>query len=146
MNGPFHSLRRTRNQDGFILPLTMIIIFLLFSFLLYEIKAYQSEKQFLYYREEMFTVNDLMQMAAVDLEQRFAASLPDKNYGTFDYINGKVSYTISQPPKDADLPGSSPQDVIYITLKAQADNEGEHVSFAYYDKKKRKIIRWAEQL
>lgn len=135
MNGFFSRLHRKGNEDGFILPLTMVIIFLICAFLLHEIKMYEAEKRFLQTREDLFVTDQMMQMAVVDLKVR----LHHSNFkgGTFLYKKGTVRYSIKN---------TTGSNMLCITLRAKANSGGLHVSRMYYDKMKQKIVRWEEGL
>lgn len=144
MNAFFCRWRLHRNERGFVLPLTMIILFLLFSFLLHEIKIYETEKQFVHHQEDMLTLDRLLQMAAVDIEKNRLSDWPD----SFMYDNGTVDYSEGTIPKGVDL---DPENVIYLKLEAKviggSEQEGfgsRHISYVYYDKDKKKIVRWVE--
>lgn len=134
MNGYFPRLRRTGNEQGFILPLTLVIVFLISAFLLHEVKMYETEKQFMYTREDMFTLNQLMEMAHVDLQARLRnAKYKD---GIFRFPKGTVHFSVKKSGKD----------MLRITLQAETKNGGVHVSRVYYNKTKQKIVRWEEGL
>ncbi|HET7579758.1 MAG TPA: competence type IV pilus minor pilin ComGG [Bacillales bacterium] len=136
MKERFFRLRRMHKEGGFVLPLTLVVLFLVSAFLLHEIKLYETEKRFLHASEEMFTLDRLLQMADVDLERNLSRSASSRNLGILLYKNGKVRYSVE--------PFST--NVVRITLKAKTNDGGKHISHAYYDKIKKKIIRWEEDV
>lgn len=132
----FFRSHRKSDEGGFVLPLTLVVLFLLSAFLLHEIKLYETETRFLHASEEMFTLNRLLQMADVDLERNLSHSASIRNQGVLIYTKGKVLYSIE--------PFS--MNIVRITLKAKTKDGGMHISHAYYDKLKKKIIRWEEDV
>lgn len=133
----------SRNERGFILPITLIIVFLLVSLVLQQIKVYETEKRFFNHQEEMVTIDQLLQIGAVDLEKRLSSD-PKLKSGEFSNENGKVVYENLSLPDDTDLDRKK---VLRFTLTAQTgDNGSSHSSQVYYDKDKKKIIRWVEPI
>lgn len=142
MNAFFYHWHRKNNERGFILPLTLILTFLLFSFLLHEIKVYKTEQQFVHHQENMLVLDRLLQRSAADMEKMPLADWPEQS---FAYQNGEVVYMEDELP---DNTGLDADQIIYFELTAkvdQRDDNARHISYVYYDKKKEKIVRWVER-
>ncbi|HEU5140503.1 MAG TPA: competence type IV pilus minor pilin ComGG [Bacillales bacterium] len=130
MNGFLFHLRRKNDEEGFILPVTLMITFLMFAFVLHEMKMYEAEKQFIKAREEMMILEGLMRKAVYDVEK----GVPEYDHGTLVYADGKVKYNVDFRMGN----------VLVLTLVAVSHDGGKHVSHAFYDKIKQKIVRWEE--
>jgi hypothetical protein len=141
MKGCLHWLRKInkplRNEKGFVLPLTLVFTFLLFSFLLHQINMYQSEKVFIQQREASFALDRLVQIAVADTKRVFDTTQVPPSSDTFEYDGkGTATYEINSE--------YSSSTVRVIGLTVIANNKGEHFNWLYYDKDKKKFTRWEE--
>lgn len=142
MNAFFYRFRLRKNEHGFILPLTLIIVFLLFGFLLHEIKVYETQKQFVHHEEGMLILDRLLQSAATDIEAIPYKKWPD----TFSYPAGVVEYKVKKLSKGSSY---NTKKVVSVTLTAKRSKDQNkygtrHISYVYYHKDKDKIVRWME--
>lgn len=79
------------NEKGFILPLSMVLLFLLSSSLFHQIAVYEREKRFQMEQEQYAVIQTLLQMATVDL-LTLVANGGQTLSGYFEYEQGKVYY------------------------------------------------------
>lgn len=88
------------NQKGFILPLTVIVLFLLASFTLFQIRQYVIERDFYFEYSEAFTNERLLQLAIVDVAKKIDQSTERIDLsGILYYDKGEVSYQIRSKEK-----------------------------------------------
>ncbi|OIJ16060.1 hypothetical protein BKP35_03505 [Anaerobacillus arseniciselenatis] len=82
------------NERGFILPITLFVVFLLSSFVTFQLNQYMIEKEIMNEKAEAFTAERLIQMAIVDLEDVIVNIDSNPNTGTLYYENGEVMFII----------------------------------------------------
>lgn len=129
-----HPLPNDCRDKGFILPLTLVFSFLLFSVLFHQISLYQSEKPLISGTETAFTLHRLTQMAAVDLENRLDTTVDAPVTGSFKYEHGRAVYEFVE----------NDNGVIILGLTIVLDSGGEDFNYLYYDVNNKSIIRWEE--
>lgn len=83
------------NQRGFILPITLVIMFIVSSYAAFMINQYVTEKKFFFEQSEARTNERLLQMALVDSRHLLASSSDEYYSGTFYYEAGEVAFIIN---------------------------------------------------
>lgn len=83
------------NQRGFILPITLVILFIVSSYAAFLINQYVIEKKFFFEQTEVRTNERLLQMALVDSRHFLASSSEEYYSGTFYYEAGEVAFIIN---------------------------------------------------
>lgn len=83
------------NQRGFILPITLVILFIVSSYAAFLINQYVIEKKFFFEQTEVRTNERLLQMALVDSRHFLAGSSEDYFSGTFHYDDGEVAFIVN---------------------------------------------------
>ncbi|MBO1626556.1 competence type IV pilus minor pilin ComGG [Bacillus arachidis] len=122
-----------RNQDGFALPSTLILLFLLFSFFIYEINMLQSDQRFYKEAQQKFLLEEITDQAIISIK----ADLQEKEQNdvfAFQYENGEVSgrYVFEN-------------DIIFVTLQCMTKERRSYKVNFQYDKTNRKVMNWAEE-
>lgn len=84
------------NQRGFILPITLFIVFLLSSYVTFQISQYKVEKELFYEQSELYTAERLIKLAIVDVRDIIQQSNSSSYSGKLYYNNGEVTYVINQ--------------------------------------------------
>lgn len=112
-----------RNEKGFILPLTLIILFLLTNYTIYQIRQYVIEKEILFEQSEALSAERLLQVGIVDIEkfietkqQLFECS------GILYYDEGEVSYTVKK---------DSEKTYHIILLSKTKNNRTRQINYTY---------------
>ncbi|SDY50826.1 competence type IV pilus minor pilin ComGG [Bacillus sp. 166amftsu] len=122
-----------RNQDGFALPSTLILLFLLFSFFIYEINMLQSDQRFYKEAQQKFLLEEITDQAIISIK----ADLQEKEQNdvfAFQYENGEVSgrYVFEN-------------DIIFVTLQCMTKERRSYKVNFQYDKTNKKVMNWAEE-
>lgn len=111
------------NEKGFIFPITLMMIFIVGSFLTFQIQQYMTEKQFLLEESETFTSERLLQMAVIDINQILIGGEADDFSGKFHYQEGEVTYIVKKETEE----------VMSITLVSKTlKKRSKHVKYYYY--------------
>ncbi|TCP31156.1 ComG operon protein 7 (ComGG) [Scopulibacillus darangshiensis] len=121
------------NEKGFILPLTMTISLILIIFVLHSLVLYQSDRRFIKERLVSFELNELIQLAAFDLEDRIEDNTLASS-GKLIYSKGFVLY-------DTDKVSGH---VVKITFTATIARNVKRSSIFYYDTEMSGITKWKE--
>jgi hypothetical protein len=123
-------MRINRNEKGFILPVTMVIVFLLAGFVLHEVKMHETDSKFLIERQSSEKLDELLQMAVVDVQNPSI-----EREGLFYYDGGTVRYQILS---------TESENVVKVDLTAKTSDGKARVVHYRYDTMKNKIIMWEE--
>ncbi|MFC7394262.1 competence type IV pilus minor pilin ComGG [Scopulibacillus cellulosilyticus] len=121
-------------QNGFILPLTVIIVSIFTFFLLHMIIACQMDRDFLRERLSLFEFGELSQLAKTDI----LAKIKEKDFpkdGSMHYEIGNVDYQTKKVNEN----------VIEVTLSMQKNTTKQKQIF-YFDVKQSQIVKWVEGL
>lgn len=122
-----------KNQRGFVLPLTMIMSFILLFFTVHAILSYQYDRSFAQKRAMSFELNELIQMATVDLE-KLAKEDHIESSGKLVYTTGNVQYHTNKV-----------NGTVWKIAMIATNHEGfRHSNTFYYDSEKGGIVKWAE--
>lgn len=82
-----------QSQRGFILPITLVIMFIVSSYAAFMINQYVTEKKFFFEQSEARTNEQLLQMALFD-SKHFLASSEEYFSGSFHYEAGEVAFIV----------------------------------------------------
>lgn len=123
------------NDKGFIMPITLIVVFILFSYVTFQINQLIVEKAFYNEQNKLYTAERLIQMAVVDLKELLQMEVSDEISGKFYYEEGEVSYIIKL---ETDLIWS-----IAITSKPSFGSMKKLNYF--YNKNEETFLRWLEE-
>ncbi|WNF37797.1 competence type IV pilus minor pilin ComGG [Bacillaceae bacterium IKA-2] len=83
------------NQRGFILPITLVIMFIVSSYTAFMINQYVIEKKFFFEQTEARANERLLQMGLVDSRYFLASSNEEYFSGTFYYEEGEVAFIVN---------------------------------------------------
>ncbi|WP_459499460.1 competence type IV pilus minor pilin ComGG [Bacillus sp. C1] len=121
-----------RNQAGFALPSTLILLFVLFAFFMYEINMLQSDQRFYKGTQQKFLLEEITDQAVFsikeDLEQK-----EQNDVFLFQYENGEANgnYVFEN-------------EIVFVTLRCMTkQNHSYHVNFQY-DKINKRMMNWTE--
>lgn len=125
---------RHMNENGFILPVTMILLFIVTSSLFHQISIYEREKRFHFELEQKYNIDHMLQMATVDLitlvkTDEIVAS------GMFDYTKGKIYYWIL----------AEDDEMIQIEFTVLTDKNRQRNVEMIIDKNQYNVINWLEK-
>ncbi|MFV8827928.1 competence type IV pilus minor pilin ComGG [Alkalihalobacterium sp. APHAB7] len=124
---------KKNGQKGFILPMTLILCLLLSLALMHVLDVYLTEKKFYAEQEEIFLLESLLQMAAVDIVDDLTTNrLSDS--GAFNYEKGAAVYWILEETHDT----------LNIQLKVRTEKEKQRVVRLLLDKEKMRVKEWIE--
>jgi len=124
-----------RNEQGFILPVTIAISFLFFLVFTFQIYAYMTEKGFSKETEEIFILENLMQLAVGEIQAKLKEDVESsETTGFLNFPTGTISYTV------VPLTTTTSQITISCTTKEQRKYSARFV----YDHEKKVIGSWIE--
>ncbi|WP_170885504.1 competence type IV pilus minor pilin ComGG [Bacillus alkalicellulosilyticus] len=121
------------NEKGFVLPLTLIIVFLVTAYTIHELMTLQTEMRFFKQQEELFTIESLVQMAAYDM---VAHLRHDESVGSgqFQYEHGFATYKIEKHEGET----------LYIQLIVQTNSNGRRIVRLFYNVEDNMVTAWWE--
>lgn len=122
-------------KNGFITPIVLVICFILFSSLVYEIKSLEQERIFLVEEKEAFLLQQLLQMGTTDILNAIKVQTNIEN-GRFSYEIGTVTYQISQKSDEE----------IVIRLKAVTKQGRTNQADLYYNLSMQMLTGWKEEI
>jgi len=124
-----------KNEQGFILPVTIAISFLFFLVFTFQVNAYMTEKDFSKETEEIFTLENLMQLGVGEIQAKLKEDVESTGEtGFLNFPNGTISYTV------VPLTTTTSQITISCTTKEQRKYSARFV----YDYEKKVIDSWIE--
>ena len=124
-----------KNEQGFILPVTIAISFLFFLVFTFQVNAYMTEKDFSKETEEIFILENLMQLGVGEIQDTLKEDVESTGEtGFLDFPNGTISYTV------VPLTTTTSQITISCTTKEQRKYSARFV----YDYEKKVISSWIE--
>ncbi|MCL1630378.1 ComGG family competence protein [Sporolactobacillus sp. CPB3-1] len=124
---------RLRNQNGFILPLSVILSVLLLAFILHSIIQLNSDRKYYHYASLQFTFQQLRECALIDLQRKINQDILNQE-GSFNYRQGTVSYHVEE---------STDSLIVTLTISARESNEVDKVTFS---KESKKMTNWLERI
>lgn len=121
------------NQNGFILPLTMILSLMLLAFVFHALLLLTSDRQFFRQSYSRFQLQQLRECTLSDLKREMQQkTLPNK--GTFLYHNGTVQFIVTENDDS-------------VTIKFTIlSGESQEIDQIIYSKESGKPMNWLERL
>ncbi|BBN99130.1 competence type IV pilus minor pilin ComGG [Sporolactobacillus terrae] len=121
------------NQQGFILPLTMILSLVFIAFIFHALFLLQSDRTFFQHTQTHFVLQQLRECALNDFQQKLEQdALPDE--GTFNYHNGTVQYIVTE-------------DSAFVTINFTVHYGDEReIDRIVYDRESGNPVRWLERI
>lgn len=124
-----------KNEQGFILPVTIAISFLFFLVFTFQVNAYMTEKGFSKETEEIFILENLMELGVSEIQARLVEDEESSGItGSLNFSTGTISYTV------VPLTTTTSQITISCTTKEQRKYSARFV----YDYEKKVIGSWIE--
>lgn len=124
-----------KNEQGFILPVTFAISFLFFLVFTFQINAYMTEKGFSKETEEIFILENLMQLGVGEIQAKLKEDVESSGTsGSLNFPTGTISYTV------VPLTTTTSQITISCTTKEQR----KYSARFEYDYKEKVIGSWIE--
>lgn len=126
-----------KREDGYILPVTLLISILLFTLFTYQINMYVVEKKFYKETEELYVLEGLMQMGVYDIKAELADidDLENNLQGSFTYPNGKVNYSTTLLANG----------LVKIAVRSSTFSGRKYAAVFYYNSIEKTITKWIEQ-
>ncbi|GAY75290.1 competence type IV pilus minor pilin ComGG [Sporolactobacillus inulinus] len=121
------------NQQGFILPLVMILSLVLITFIFHALFLLQSDRTFFQHAQTHFVLQQLRECALNDFQQKLQqGDLPHE--GSFNYHKGTVQYIVTE-------------DSAFVTINftVQYGDERE-IDRIVYDRESGNPVRWLERI
>jgi hypothetical protein len=124
-----------KNEQGFILPVTIAISFLFFLVFTFQINAYITEKGFSKETEEIFILENLMELGVEEIQAKLKDDVESSGTtGSLNLPTGTISYSV------VPLTTTISQISISCTTKEQRKYSARFV----YDYEKKVIGSWIE--
>jgi competence protein ComGG len=122
-----------RKQDGFAMPGTLILLFLLFSFFIYEINMLKSHQRFYKEAQQKFLLEEIADQAVSSIKDDLQEKEQNAVF-SFRYENGEASgnYVFEN-------------EIIFVALQCMTkQNRSYKVNFQY-DKINKRVMNWVEE-
>ncbi|AIK37355.1 competence protein ComG [Bacillus pseudomycoides] len=122
-----------RKQDGFAMPGTLILLFLLFSFFIYEINMLKSDQRFYKEAQQKFLLEEIADQAVSSIKDDLQEKEQNAVF-SFRYENGEASgnYVFEN-------------EIIFVALQCMTkQNRSYKVNFQY-DKINKRVMNWVEE-
>lgn len=124
-----------KNEQGFILPVTIAISFLFFLVFTFQVNAYLTEKAFSKETEEILILENLMQLGVGDTHEKLKNDEGSaETTGSFNYPTGKIMYNVSPLT----------QTTSQITLRCTTTDFRKYSARFVYDYETKEIHSWIE--
>ncbi|WP_196220244.1 competence type IV pilus minor pilin ComGG [Terrilactibacillus tamarindi] len=125
-------IRTKMNEDGFVLPLCVIISFFIIAFALHMTILLQNEQEFKKESDLSFRFNEVTQLGLFDIKKNLAENeLPTS--GSFIYDDGIVNFQMAN--------STNIEREIFMTVSIDGH---EQKSKFYYDTEKGGITKWID--
>lgn len=122
-----------RKQDGFAMPGTLILLFLLFSFFIYEINMLKSDQRFYKEAQQKFLLEEIADQAVSSIKDDLQEKEQNAVF-SFRYENAEASgnYVFEN-------------EIIFVALQCMTkQNRSYKVNFQY-DKINKRVMNWVEE-
>ncbi|PEB43145.1 competence type IV pilus minor pilin ComGG [Bacillus pseudomycoides] len=122
-----------RKQAGFAMPGTLILLFLLFSFFIYEINMLKSDQRFYKEAQQKFLLEEIADQAVSSIKDDLQEKEQNAVF-SFRYENGEASgnYVFEN-------------EIIFVALQCMTkQNRSYKVNFQY-DKINKRVMNWVEE-
>lgn len=121
------------NQKGYLLPTTLILLFLFSSIILHQLNMYGIEKRFYMEQEQVYLLQYLQQMASYDLLTIVGEESLEEE-GLFFYEKGFARYMVTNEIEPN----------VVIQLHVETDKNRKRTSRLVLNKEGRRIVSWRE--
>jgi len=124
-----------KNEQGFILPVTIAVSFLFFIIFSFQVNAYLTERAFSKETEELFILENLMQLGVEDVQEilQYEVESVDSTR-TFNYPTGTIEYTITAQTLTTSQ----------ITLSCTTTSQRKYKAQFIYNHETKEIGSWFE--
>jgi len=119
-------------EAGYILPITVILVFILCAVIAEQTRYYLSEKQFFAAETTIFQLEELLQVAVVDLKQKNREELLSTS--SLQYIHGTVICNVREIDEET----------LRIILQAKPKNGGSRYAHFLMNTNEGIITEWWE--
>ncbi|MEN1934750.1 competence type IV pilus minor pilin ComGG [Paenibacillus sp. 102] len=122
-----------RKQDGFAMPGTLILLFLLFSFFVYEINMLQSDQRFYKEAQQKFLLEEITDRAVASIKKDLQVKEQNDVF-SFQYENGEASgdYVFEN-------------EIVFVTLQCMTEQKHSYKVNFQYDKINKRVMNWVEE-
>ncbi|MFS1517942.1 competence type IV pilus minor pilin ComGG [Bacillus sp. SCS-151] len=125
---------KKNNEHGFIFPVTLVMSLLFFLVLLHQIEMYVVEKNFYHEIEQLYILENIMQMATTDiLKDIHDNAYPIRNK-IYTYPNGQAMYSTEQIEEG----------MLKISIECKTIQKRLYNAFFIYELEEGRIIKWVE--
>ncbi|MBY0597284.1 competence type IV pilus minor pilin ComGG [Bacillus bingmayongensis] len=122
-----------RKQDGFAMPGTLILLFLLFSFFIYEINMLQSDQRFYKKTQQKFLLEEIIDQAVFSIKKDLQAKEQNDVF-SFQYENGEASGNYAFE-----------NEIVFVTLQCMTKQKRPYKVNFQYDKTNKRVMNWVEE-
>lgn len=123
------------NEKGFVLPITLIIMFLLCSFVLFQVSLYDAEKKLLKEERDLYTAERVLQMGVIDVSKLIIIDHRDHFSGKIYYEEGEVTYNVKKEREGIKS--------IHLISKT-VQQKSKRITFYYYVNDE-SVLPWLEE-
>ncbi|WP_442594880.1 competence type IV pilus minor pilin ComGG [Neobacillus sp. D3-1R] len=123
------------NQNGLTYPIVLMVAILFFSFLVYQMQFYLSEKQLHHETEIILKQEYYLHLAVKKVEEGLNHNSILIGSGQFTFKKGSVVYKVE----------SYSTSLLRINFTVKLNTLEEAVGIGYYDKTKKIMIKWIEK-
>jgi len=122
-----------KRDSGFVLPLTLALMLIVSTLVLYHTERYVSEKRFFFEQSEILKIDTLLQMGMVDLLRDLQEETL-RNNQRYVYENGIVLVRIRFESEER----------MELTVLAKTFQDRQRYVYLNYDKKSKAVTDWVE--
>lgn len=122
-----------REEEGFTMPGTLLLLFLLFSFFIYQVHALVTDQMFYKEAESLFVLDEVMQQAVIDVKDDIIKWGEEQRDIFYLYEAGEVTgnYVLEDG-------------VAFVTLKCVIKGNRLYTASFQYNKENDSITNWRE--
>lgn len=122
------------NEKGMILPTTLIVMFLLSSFVTFQINQYVIEKRLIKEEGDLYTAERLLQLGVVDVSKMLFTDSRDNFSGELSYEEGNVTFVVKKESNDIKS--------VHLISKT-VEQKSKQMTFFYYENDET-VLPWLE--
>ncbi|MDM5189950.1 competence type IV pilus minor pilin ComGG [Bacillus sp. DX4.1] len=122
-----------KKQDGFAMPGTLILLFVLFSFFIYETNMLLSDQKFYAEAEQKFALEELVDQAASDIKQDLQQK---EQNGVFSFLYEKGEANGNYVFED---------EVVFVTFQCVTKQKRAYKASFRYNTKNKSVMNWVEE-
>ncbi|MDX8359614.1 competence type IV pilus minor pilin ComGG [Cytobacillus sp. IB215316] len=125
---------KKNNEHGFIFPVTLVMSLLFFLVLLHQIEMYVVEKNFYHEIEQLYILENIMQMATTDILKDIHDNAHPIRNKIYTYPNGQAMYSKEQIEEG----------MLKISIECKTIQKRLYNAFFIYELEEGRIIKWVE--